>query len=104
MPEPITARNFVKKSDGTVVFDSIAGVGDTLVNFSQSPSKTSTRLVDDGSSVLALFESNGFTWTKNNLFCGTAAECDAEIASKKLKPLPENGTGIGTTGGKAITI
>lgn len=103
MPEPIIARNFVRKADGTVEFDTLAGAGDTLVNFNESSPKLTTRLVHDGSQVIALFESDGITWTKNAMFCGTLAECDAEIAARKLKPLPDNETGLGTKPSEKIT-
>ena len=53
-----------------------------------SPAVQCTRLVHDGKKVLSLFESAGSTHTTNTLFCGTAAECAAEIARLNLAPLP----------------
>ncbi len=47
---------------------------------SESSRELSWRLVHDGVSVLALFESEGVTGTKFTLFTGTRAACDAEIA------------------------
>ena len=44
-----------------------------------SPRENCHRLVHDGVKVIALFESVGETVTRNELFCGTKAECDAEI-------------------------
>lgn len=45
-----------------------------------SPRKECYRLVHDGKRVLSLFSSVGLTHTRNELFCGTQEECDAEIA------------------------
>ena len=45
-----------------------------------SPREKCYRLVHDGRTVIALFESVGETSTRNELFCGTREECDAEIA------------------------
>ena len=53
-----------------------------------SPAVQCTRLVHDGKKVLSLFESAGSTHTTNTLFCGTAAECAAEIARLNLAPRP----------------
>jgi len=51
-----------------------------------SPNELSTRLVYDGVNVIALFESTGFTWTRNVLFCATTEkECLDEITRLGLK-------------------
>lgn len=56
----------------------------------ESPKQNCFRLVHDGVSVIALFESNGYTWTRNNLFCTTTeAECLNEIKALNLKYVPE---------------
>jgi len=47
---------------------------ETAIN--TSPSNKCWRLVYDGTTVMALFESEGETWTINNLFCAeTKQEC-----------------------------
>lgn len=58
------------------------------VQFSESSREPSWRLVHDGQSVHALFESTGITGTRHTLFCGTRAACEAEILRLKLTPLP----------------
>lgn len=50
----------------------------------RSPKVDCWRLVHDGSAVLALFQSAGETTTRQNLFCGTLDECNAEITAKGL--------------------
>lgn len=55
-----------------------------------SPRDICFRLVHDGVTVLTLFESTGYTWTRNNLFCATTEkECVDEIAKKGLKYTPK---------------
>jgi hypothetical protein len=56
------------------------------VRVNQSPRQACCRLVHDGKNVVALFESEGVTSTKNRLFCGTKEECEAEIARLGLAP------------------
>lgn len=56
---------------------------------SESSRELSWRLVHDGVRVHDLFESEGVTGTKFNLFTGTEEECRAEIARLGLAPLPE---------------
>jgi len=53
------------------------------MNTNPSPS-LSWRLVHDGATVIALFESEGYTSTIHNLFVGTEAECRAEVARLNL--------------------
>ena len=60
----------------------------STLKVSTSPAVQCTRLVHDGKKVLALFDSAGITQTASTLFCGTAAECAAEIARLNLAPLP----------------
>lgn len=88
MPDTILSRTYVKDAAGKITFDTAPKAGDTVVAFKESPAKVDTRLVHDGTKVIALFDSNGFTWTKNVLFCGTSKECDDEITLLALKPLP----------------
>jgi hypothetical protein len=53
-----------------------------------SPPEKHLRLVHDGVKVLAMFESEGETWTINTLFCATdEKEIQAEIDRLGLKPL-----------------
>ena len=53
-----------------------------------SPPEKHWRLVHDGVTILAMFESEGETWTINTLFCATnEAEVLAEISRLGLKPL-----------------
>ena len=90
MPEPITARRIVQsKLDGKCNVDTLATANDNEIPFNESPSKLCWRLVHDGKAVLNLFESDGITWTKNKLFCGTRDECEKEIDALSLKRLPE---------------
>lgn len=46
------------------------------------------RLIHDGTKVIALFNSTGTTKTAHHLYCGTQAECEAEITRLNLSPLP----------------
>ncbi len=61
------------------------------MNINKCGPDTSWRLVHDGTDVLALFESNGFTETIHTLFeADTKEECEAEIGRLGLNPLQEN--------------
>jgi hypothetical protein len=47
--------------------------------------KEEWRLVYSNGKVKDFFESGGYTWTINNLFCGTEKECLGEIDKLHLK-------------------
>lgn len=60
----------------------------------KSPPEACLRLVHNGAMVLGLFESSGFTWTRNVLFCATTEkECLDEIARLKLEYAPVTDVG-----------
>ena len=63
----------------------------TPEGFNQSENTNCWRLVHDGSRVIALFESTGYTTTKDNLYCATTeVECLAEIDRLGLIYTPDN--------------
>ena len=59
--------------------------GELIFDANVSPPAKSWRLVYWAGEVCDLFESEGRTWTINNLFCGTEKECFDEIERKKLE-------------------
>ena len=60
-------------------------------NCNVSPTnEKSWRLVHWNGKVKHLFESEGYTYTIDHLFCGTKAECLAEISRLGLMYTPEN--------------
>ena len=59
--------------------------GELIFDANVSPSTKSWRLVYWNGKVCDLFESEGRTWTINNLFCGTEGECLKEIERLKLE-------------------
>ena len=59
--------------------------GELIFDANVSSSAKSWRLVYWNGKVCDLFESEGRTWTINNLFCGTEDECLEEIKRLKLK-------------------
>ncbi len=60
------------------------------ITVQESPTETCWRLIHNGAKVIALFESSGLTWTKDNLFCATTKqECLDEIARLKIEYLLE---------------
>ncbi len=62
----------------------------TALPCNASPSVLCWRLVHDGTKVIALFQSAGDTWTKQDLFCATTqADCLAEIARLGLAYTPD---------------
>lgn len=53
-----------------------------------SPKKDCWRLIwNDSKQVIACFRSSGETQTIHNLFCGTQAECEAQVAQLGLTGL-----------------
>ena len=66
--------------------EAVIEVNGQKIRVNQSPRQACYRLVHDGKNVLALFESEGVTSTKNRLFCGTKEECEAQIARLGLAP------------------
>ena len=85
---PVKERVIIKHSDGKCEVDTASKSGDISIPFNESPAEDTWRLVHDGKRVLALFQSTGFTWTTNNLFCGSEKECSDVIDQLKLIPLP----------------
>jgi hypothetical protein len=62
------------------------------LDISSSPAENSWRLVHDSKKTIALFESSGFTWTRNTLFCAkTEQECQDEIKRLWLESLAAEG-------------
>jgi hypothetical protein len=50
----------------------------------RSPKVNCWRLIYNNNQIVDLFESDGITTTKHDLFCGTQQECNDLIASLKL--------------------
>ena len=64
----------------------------------------SWRLVHDGTRVLALFESAGWTESTHTLFeSATQAECLAEVTRLNLEPLPPEETPTGEASARTIS-
>jgi len=87
--EAITTRSLVIARDRKVRVDTVPKAGDRVIPFSESPLRSTWRLVHDGTHAIAFFESAGRTWTTNALVCGTSNECQTVVAKLKLEPAKE---------------
>ena len=64
-------------------------IGKLTFDVNVSQSAKSWRLVYWGGKVCDLFESEGRTWTINNLFCGTEEDCLKEIERLRIGDVDE---------------
>lgn len=72
-----------------ITASSVTDQSGSKVNTWKTDRALSWRLIHDGSAILALFESDGITETKNNLFEGTQAQCITEANRLGLTGLNE---------------